>query len=214
MPRAIHRWSRFLPHCSNRREHVPRLMIGRVGVGSADFLTPSDTRPMYPGTMCPWRSPNDRIRVFLVALTAILQALVVPLATRALGPRARIPARSLRRTTPNHTGRFLVLRLGTDLRGLYRSCDLPAAAESARASRCTRRTGWWLTGAFTANTVSVLMFGAQAVWLAQSLLVILVISIAGIRGSRLPRRWACAECCGDVFAAATRDDLSRLGGCR
>ena len=152
---------------------------------------------------------NDRIRVFLVALTAILQALAVPLATRALGPSSDTSAISAANHTPITPADFSFFVWGLIYVGSI-AVAIYQLLPSQHARPVHRRTGWWLTGAFTANTVSVLMFGAQAVWLAQIIARDLG-HLSGLRGSRLPRRRASAECCGRDLAAATRDDLSRLG---
>jgi hypothetical protein len=50
-----------------------------------------------------------------------------------------------------------------------------------------RHTGWSLIGAFPANAVSVLIFGARVIWLARIPLVTLVICL--VLRSRVPGGW-------------------------
>ena len=152
---------------------------------------------------------SDRVRVVLVAVTAVLQALAVPLTTRALGPSSDTSAISAANHTPITPADFSFFVWGLIYVGSI-AVAIYQLLPSQHARPVHRRTGWWLTGAFTANTVSVLIFGAQAVWLAQILLVILVICLVfAARGFLVAR--AGAERCGRDLAAATRDDLSRLG---
>jgi hypothetical protein len=122
------------------------------------------------------RTSDDRVRVVLVAVTAVVQALAVPLATRALGPNADTGAISAANHTPITPADFSFLVWGVIYLGSI-AIAIYQLLPGQHARPVHRRTGWWLTGAFTANTVSVLIFGAHAVWLAQTLLVILVVCL-------------------------------------
>ena len=48
-----------------------------------------------------------------------------------------------------------------------------------RGRQVHRRTGWWLVGAFGASTIWVPIFGTRTVWLAQVVIVGLVVALTG-----------------------------------
>jgi hypothetical protein len=126
-----------------------------------------------------WTMPStsdDRLRVVLVAVTAVLQASAVPLATWALGPESTTGAISEANSSPVTPGDFSFY-----VWGLIYVASLALAAYQLLPSQqdrsVHRRTGWWLAGAFAANAVSVLIFGTRTIWLAQIVLVILVVCL-------------------------------------
>jgi hypothetical protein len=132
---------------------------------------------MSTGTM--WtmaRTNDDRLRVVLVAVTAVLQAFAVPLATRALGPDSTTGAISEANSSPVTPADFSFY-----VWGLIYVASLALAAYQLLPSQqdrsVHRRTGWWLAGAFAANALSVLIFGTRTIWLAQIVLVILVVCL-------------------------------------
>ncbi len=65
-----------------------------------------------------------------------------------------------------------------------------------------RRTGWSLVGAFPANAVSLLIFGARVIWLARIPLVTLVICL--VLRSRVPSGWP-----GNITVERTCVDVAR-----
>jgi benzodiazapine receptor len=116
---------------------------------------------------------SDRVRVILVAVTAVLQAVAVPFTTWALGPssttRAISEANSSAVTPAGYS--FYVWGL------IWVGCLALAVYQllpSQQERRVHRLTGWWLFGAFTASALSVLIFGTGTIWLAQTLIVIMV----------------------------------------
>jgi benzodiazapine receptor len=116
---------------------------------------------------------SDRVRVILVALTAVLQALAVPFTSWALGPRSHTSVISEAHHTPITPADYSFYTWGL----VYVACLAIAIYQllpSQHARPVHRLTGWWLFGAFTVNTLAVLFFGARDLWLAQILLVILV----------------------------------------
>lgn len=128
---------------------------------------------MLTGTIWPMASTSDRVRVSLVAVTAVLQAAAVPLTTWAFGPSSDTSeiSRTYHSSVTPAGYSFYVWGL------VYGACLALAVYQliPAQQERTVHRlTGWWLVGAFTANTLSVLIFGTRAIWLAQILILILV----------------------------------------
>jgi hypothetical protein len=119
---------------------------------------------------------SDRVRVILVAVTAVLQTAAVPFTTWALGPSADTSAVSQANHSPVTPAGYSFLAWGL----IYVACLALAVYQllpSQHERRVHRRTGWWLAGAFLANAVSVLIFGTRVIWVAQILLVILVVCL-------------------------------------
>ena len=141
---------------------------------------------MATGTMWPMARTSDRLRVVLVAVTAVLQTVAVPFTTWALGPGAHTREISEADTSPVTPADYSFYVWGL----VYVGCLALAGYQvlpSQRERRVHRRTGWWLAGGFLANAVSVLIFGTGVIWLAQILLVILVVcwsSPPGLPGGR------------------------------
>jgi benzodiazapine receptor len=131
---------------------------------------------MSAGTMWAMARTSDRVRVIFVAVTAVLQTVAVPLTTWALGQDSTTRAISEAYSSPvtPADSSFYVWGL------IYVVCLALAIYQlipSQWERRVHRRTGWWLAGAFAANAVSVLIFGTRVIWLAQILLVILVVCL-------------------------------------
>jgi hypothetical protein len=122
------------------------------------------------------RTSDDLLRAVLVAVTAVLQAFAVPLTTWALGRESTTGAISEAFSSPVTPADFSFY-----IWGLIYVASLTLAAYQLLPSqldrRVHRRTGWWLVGAFAANAASVLIFGTRTIWLAQVLLVILVVCL-------------------------------------
>ena len=119
---------------------------------------------------------SDRVRVVLVAVTALAQAVSSPLTTLGLGPRTNIAAISAANASPVTPAgyAFAVWSL------IYAACLALAIYQllpSQHDRRVHRRSGWWLAGAFTASAAWVPIFGIQISWLAQLLLVMLVVCL-------------------------------------
>jgi hypothetical protein len=126
--------------------------------------------------MWPMADSNDRIRVFFVALMAVLQAVASPLTTLALGPSSNTGAISDANASPVTPAGYAFAVWGL----IYAACIALAIYQllpRQQARWVHRRTGWWLVGAFTASAVWVPIFGARALWLAQIVIVILVICL-------------------------------------
>jgi len=122
------------------------------------------------------RTSDDGVRIVLVAVTAVLQAFAVPLTSWALGPDSTTRAISEAYSSPVTPADFSFYAWG-----LIYVASLALAiyqlVPSQQDRRVHRRTGWWLAGGFLANAVSVLIFGTGVIWLAQILLVILVVCL-------------------------------------
>jgi hypothetical protein len=116
---------------------------------------------------------SDRVRVILVAVTAVLQTVAVPFTTWALGPSSTTRAISEANSSPVTPAGYSFYVWGL----IWIACLALAVYQllpSQQERRVHRLTGWWLFGAFTASTLSVLIFGTRTIWLAQILIVILV----------------------------------------
>jgi hypothetical protein len=119
---------------------------------------------------------SDRVRVILVAVTAVLQTGAVPFTTWALGPRSTTSVISEANSSPVTPADYSFYVWGL----IYVACLALSAyqlAPSQQERRVHRRTGWWLAGGFLASAVSVLIFGIGLIGLAQILLVILVVCL-------------------------------------
>jgi translocator protein len=119
---------------------------------------------------------SDRLRVVFVAVTAVLQPIAVPFTTWALGPSSTTRAISEANSNPVTPAGYSFYVWGL----IWVGCLALAVYQllpSQQERRVHRRTGWWLAGAFLANAVSVLIFGTGVIWLAQLLLVILVVCL-------------------------------------
>jgi hypothetical protein len=119
---------------------------------------------------------SDRTRAVLVAVMAVAQALSGPVTSLAMGPAADqkpISDAHLSPVTPAGWA-FVIWALiyaGSLVLAVYQL--LP----SQLPRRVHRKTGWWLLGAFTASTVWVPIFGTRVLWLAQIVIVTLVVCL-------------------------------------
>jgi hypothetical protein len=119
-------------------------------------------------------STGDRLRVILVAVSAVAQAVALSLTTWLLGPNADTRVISEAHHSPITPAGYSFYAWGL----VYLACLALAIYQllpSQHSRTVHRLTGWWLFGAFTANALAVLIFGTQTIWLAQILIVILVI---------------------------------------
>jgi hypothetical protein len=127
--------------------------------------------------MWPMALTSDRVRVICVAVTAVTQAVAGPLTTWALGPRSNTGAISDANASPVTPASYAFLVWGL----IYAACLALAVYQllpSQQERTVHRMTGWWLFGAFTTSTLWVPAFGSRALWLAQILIVILVVYLA------------------------------------
>jgi hypothetical protein len=116
---------------------------------------------------------SDRLRVILVALSAVAQAAALPLTTWLLGPSADTRVISEAHHSPVTPAAYSFYAWAL----IYLACLALAIYQllpSQQGRTVHRLTGWWLFGAFTANALAVLIFGTRTIWLAQILIVILV----------------------------------------
>jgi hypothetical protein len=117
---------------------------------------------------------SDRVRVILVALTAVTQAVAAPLTTRAPGPMSNTGAISDANASPVTPADYAFGVWGL----IYAACLALAVYQllpSQHERTVHRLTGWWLFGAFTTSTLWVPVFGTRAIWVSQILIVILVV---------------------------------------
>jgi hypothetical protein len=117
---------------------------------------------------------SDRVRAVLVAVMAVGQAAAAPLTTWALGPSSNIGAISDANISPVTPADYSFAVWGL----IYVACLALAVYQllpSQQERTVHRLTGWWLFGAFTASALWVPIFGTRMIWLAQILIVILVI---------------------------------------
>ena len=124
--------------------------------------------------MWPMAPTSDRVRVICVAVTAVTQAVAAPLTTWALGARSNIGAISDANVSPVTPADYAFGVWGL----IYAACLALAIYQllpSQQERAVHRLTGWWLFGAFTTSTLWVPIFGTRTLWLAQILIVILVI---------------------------------------
>jgi hypothetical protein len=117
---------------------------------------------------------SDRVRVIFVAVTAVTQAAAAPLTTWALGPASNTGAISDANASPITPADYAFGVWGL----IYAACLALAVYQllpSQQERKVHRLTGWWLFGAFLTSTLWVTIFGTRTIWLAQILIVILVI---------------------------------------
>jgi benzodiazapine receptor len=113
---------------------------------------------------------SDRVRAIFVALTAVAQVVVGSFGGSNTGSISDANASPV---TPAGWA-FAIWIL------IYAGCLALAAyqlAPSQQQRRVHRRSGWWLVGAFAASTVWVPIFGAQVLWLAQILIILLTVCL-------------------------------------
>jgi hypothetical protein len=116
---------------------------------------------------------SDRVRVILVAVSAVAQAAALPLTTLLLGPSADTRVVSEAHHSPVTPAGYSFQAWGL----IYLACLALAIYQllpGQQVRTVHRLTGWWLFGAFIANALAVLIFGTGTIWLAQILIVILV----------------------------------------
>jgi benzodiazapine receptor len=119
---------------------------------------------------------SDRVRVILVAVTAVAQAVAAPITSLTFGPNSNIGAISAANASPVTPAgyAFAIWSL------IYSGCLALAVYQllpGQHDRRVHRRSGWWLVGGFTAAAVWVPIFGLRISWLAQLLIVMLVICL-------------------------------------
>src|SRR6476619_1208998 len=117
---------------------------------------------------------SDRVRVILVTVAAVAQAVSGPLTTLALGPSSNTGAISDANASPVTPAGYAFSVWGL----IYAACLALAVYQllpSQQERTVHRLTGWWLFGAFTASALWVPVFGTGAIWLSQILIVILVV---------------------------------------
>jgi hypothetical protein len=131
-------------------------------------------RPVATGTMLAMAGTSDRVRVTLVAVMAVAQAVSGPLTTQALGPSSNTGAISDANASPVTPAGYAFSVWGL----IYAACLALAVYQllpSQQKRTVHRLTGWWLFGAFTTSALWVPVFGTRTIWLSQILIVILVV---------------------------------------
>jgi hypothetical protein len=129
------------------------------------------------GTMWAMAHTSDRVRAIFVTVTAVAQAVAGPLTRWTLGPAADIGAISDAHISPVTPADYAFTVWGL----IYAACLVLAVYQllpSQQPRTVHRLTGWWLFGAFTASTLWVPIFATRSLWLAQILIVILVVYLA------------------------------------
>ena len=117
---------------------------------------------------------SDRVRVTLVTVAAVAQAVSGPLTTMTLGSSANTGAISDANSSPVTPAGYAFSVWGL----IYAACLALAVYQllpSQQERTVHRLTGWWLFGAFTASALWVPVFGTRTIWLSQILIVILVV---------------------------------------
>src|SRR4029450_13342759 len=117
---------------------------------------------------------SDRVRVTLVAVMAVAQAVSAPLTTLALAPSSNTGAISDANASPVTLAGYAFSVWGL----IYAACLALAVYQilpSQHERTVHRLTGWWLFGAFTTSALWVPVFGTRTIWLSQILIVILVV---------------------------------------
>jgi hypothetical protein len=117
---------------------------------------------------------SDRVRAVLVAVMAVVQAAAAPLTRWALGPASNTGAISDANISPVTPADYSFAVWGL----IYAACLALAVYQllpNQQHRAVHRLTGWWLFGAFTASALWVPIFGTRTIWLAQILIVILVV---------------------------------------
>ena len=119
---------------------------------------------------------SDRVRSVLVVVFAVAQALSSPLTSLISDSAANQGAISDANLSPVTPAGYAF-----SIWGLIYIASLALAVYQVRPSQLGRevhrRTGWWLAGAFAASTLWVPVFGNEAIWVAQLILVMLVICL-------------------------------------
>jgi hypothetical protein len=148
---------------------------------------------------------SDRVRVVLVTVAAVAQAVSGPLTTLALGPSSNTGAISDANASPVTPAGYAFGVWGL----IYAACLALAVYQllpSQQERTVHRLTGWWIFGAFTASALWVLVFGTGAIWLSQILIVILVVYLAS------PPEGPWARAAAEEILPGCHD-LSRLATC-
>jgi hypothetical protein len=117
---------------------------------------------------------SDRARAVLVAVMAVAQAAAAPLTRWMLGPASNTGAISDANISPVTPAGYAFAVWGL----IYVACLALAVYQllpSQQERAVHRVTGWWLFGAFIASALWVPIFGTRTIWLAQILIVILVV---------------------------------------
>jgi hypothetical protein len=119
---------------------------------------------------------NDRVRGIFVVVFAVTQVLSSPLTTLLVAgsdSQGAISDANLSPVTP--AGYAFAIW------GLIYAASLVLAVYQILPSQLGRtvhrRTGWWLAGAFACSTIWVPVFGLRQLWVAQLILVLLVICL-------------------------------------
>ena len=119
---------------------------------------------------------NDRVRGIFVVVFAVAQVLSSPLTTLladSADSQGAISDANLSPVTP--AGYAFAIW------GLIYAASLVLAVYQILPSQLGRevhrRTGWWLAGAFAASTVWVPIFGTGEIWVAQVVIVMLVVCL-------------------------------------
>ena len=121
-------------------------------------------------------STSDQVRVVLVGITAVAQAVAAPLTSLALGTGANTGTISDDNLSPVTPAGYAFAVWGL----IYAACLALAIYQilpSQRERTVHRETGWWLAGAFGVSAVWVPVFGTRTLWLAQILIVMLLICL-------------------------------------
>ena len=120
---------------------------------------------------------SDRIRVIYVAFLAGAQVVAAPITSDLMGPASDqrpISDANLSPVTPAGYA-FAIWALiyaASFALAIYQS--LP----SQHARKVHRKTGWWVGSAFACSTVWVPLFGTRIIWIAQVVIVMLVVCLA------------------------------------
>ena len=119
---------------------------------------------------------KDRVRGVLVVVFAVAQVLSSPLTSllaNSADSQGAISDANLSPVTP--------AGYAFSIWGLIYAASLVLAVYQVRPGQLGRavhrRTGWWLAGAFAGSTVWVPVFGHRQIWVAQLILVLVVICL-------------------------------------
>ncbi|HSK25817.1 MAG TPA: hypothetical protein VK894_02785 [Jiangellales bacterium] len=122
-------------------------------------------------------STPDRWRALAVLALAVTQVLSAPLTPLLLGDDASPGAVSDENATVLTPAGYAFAIWGV----IYLACLGLAVRQVLPAQRVRevhRRTGWWLALAFACSTAWVPLFGAGLLWVAQVVIVVLVVALA------------------------------------
>jgi hypothetical protein len=113
---------------------------------------------------------SDRVRAIFVAVTSVAQVAVGTFAGPNIGSISDDNATPV---TPAGWafGIWILIYAGCLGLAIYQ------LAPGQQRRRVHRRSGWWLVGAFAASTAWVPVFGAQVLWLAQILIILLTVCL-------------------------------------